>query len=195
MDISGQYRIAMPREAVWAALMDADVLRRCVPGCQSLEATAPNEYAGTVALVIGPVKASFDTALKLTDLDAPSSYRLTGSGQGGAVGFGEGYAAVELADAEGNATLLSYTAGFQVGGRLAQLGSRLVLGTTRKLADEFFEKFVSELDGRAERVAGPGGAPTRPMLTRSHRRLVLMSIALIVLLGLIWWLYGPGTAE
>lgn len=193
MDISGQYRIAMPREAVWQALMDADVLRRCVPGCQSLKETAPNEYAGTVALVIGPVKATFDTALKLTDLDPPTSYKLTGTGQGGAVGFGEGYAAVELSEAEGNETLLSYTAGFQVGGRLAQLGSRLVLGTTRKLVDQFFESFVNDLDGRVERVAAPAAAQVKPTL--GHRTLVLISVVVILLAWLAWWLFGPGTAQ
>lgn len=193
MDISGQYRIAMPREAVWAALMDADVLRRCVPGCQSLEETAPNEYAGKVALVIGPVKASFDTVLKLTDLDAPASYKLTGSGQGGAVGFGEGFAAVELADEQADETVLSYTAGFQVGGRLAQLGSRLVLGTTRKLVDEFFQNFINDLDGRAERIAPSAAAQAKP--TVAHRTLVWISVGVILLAWLAWWLLGPGTAE
>lgn len=183
----------MPREAVWAALLNADVLRRCVPGCQSLEQTAPNEYAAKVALVIGPVKASFDTALKLTDLDAPTSYSLTGSGQGGPVGFGEGRANVVLTDEDGDGTVLSYTAGFQVGGRLAQLGSRLVLGTTRKLVDEFFDNLVTDLDGRAERVVAPVAAQAKPTL--AHRTLVWISIAVILLGWLAWWLYGPGAAE
>ena len=172
--------------------MDTGVLRRCVPGCESLEETAPHEYAGKVALVIGPVKARFDTVLKLTELDAPSSYKLTGSGQGGAVGFGEGFAAVALADEGNGATTLSYTAGFQVGGRLAQLGSRLVLGTTRKLVDEFFENFVSDFDERAERLDAPEAEQARPSL--GHRTLVLASIAVILLLWLAWWLLGPGTA-
>lgn len=183
----------MPREAVWAALMDAEVLRRCVPGCQSLEETAPNEYAGKVALVIGPVKASFDTVLKLSDLDPPSAYKLTGSGKGGAVGFGEGHCDVVLAEEEGDATLLSYTSSFQVGGRLAQLGSRLVLGTTRKLVDEFFENFVSDFAGQAERVAAPSATQAKP--TIRHRTLVLLSIGVILLAWLAWWLFGPGTAE
>lgn len=182
----------MPREAVWAALMDADVLRRCVPGCQSLEETAPNEYAGKVALAIGPVKASFDTALKLTDLDAPASYKLTGSGQGGAVGFGEGFAAVSLQDESGEETVLRYTAGFQVGGRLAQLGSRLVLGTTRKLVDEFFENFINELDARAERVAAPVDAQPEP--TFGHRALGIVAIGVILLAWLAWRLLGQGAA-
>ena len=183
----------MPRQEVWAALMDADVLRRCVPGCQSLEATGQDEYTGKVALVIGPVKANFDTVLKLSDLDSPSSYKLTGAGKGGAVGFGEGFATVELSEEENEATLLSYTAGFQVGGRLAQLGSRLVLGTTRKLVDEFFENFVNELAGRAQRVAAPGATQAKPAL--GHRTLVLASVGLILLAWLAWWLFGPGTAE
>ena len=172
--------------------MDTDVLRRCVPGCESLEETAPHEYAGKIALVIGPVKASFDTVLKLTDLDAPSSYKLIGSGKGGAVGFGEGYAAVKLSEEE-EATVLSYTAGLQVGGRLAQLSSRLVLGTTRKLVDEFFESFVNELDGRSERVAPPIATQAKP--TRRHRTLVLISVGVVLLTWLAWWLFGPGTAE
>jgi len=192
VDISGQYRIAMPREAVWTALLDADVLRRCVPGCQSLEQVAPNEYAAKVALVIGPVKASFNTTLKLTDLNAPTSYRLTGSGQGGAVGFGEGHADVSLAEGEDGETLLSYTAGFQVGGRLAQLGSRLVLGTTRKLADEFFGNLVGDLDARTERVAVPVAEKTKPALGR--RTLVVILIGVILLLWLARSLLGSGTA-
>lgn len=173
--------------------MDTDVLRRCVPGCQSLEETAPNVYAGKVALVIGPVKANFDTALELTDLHPPASYKLKGSGQGGAVGFGEGYADVVLSEADDNETVLSYTAGFQVGGRLAQLGSRLVLGTTRKLVDEFFENFASNFDGDAERVAPPTAEQAQPTL--GHRALVLISIGVVLLAWLAWWLFGPGTAE
>jgi len=192
MDISGQYRIAMPREAVWQALMDPQVLSRCVPGCESLEQTAPDAYRARVALVIGPVRAKFDTDLKLLDLNPHESYRLSGTGRGGPVGFGEGRADVLLEEAEAGVTTLSYSAGFQVGGRLAQLGSRLVLGTTRKLVDEFFAKLVAEMDAESERIATRTLATLRP--TFRHRALVLSTVGLVLLALLVWWLLGPGTA-
>lgn len=192
MDIEGQYRVAMPREAVWAALMDPEMLRRCVPGCESLECSAPNEYHARVALVIGPVRAKFDTELRLEDLRPVESYRLSGSGRGGAVGFGEGRADVSLAEPEAGVTLLSYCADFKVGGRLAQLGSRLVLGATRKLADDFFAKLVAELSAPAEKLAPT--EPARPRRTLGHRLLILIPVGILLLALLVWWLLGPGTA-
>ncbi len=192
MDISGQYRIAMPREAVWQALMDPRVLSRCVPGCESLEQTAPNAYRARVALVIGPVRAKFDTDLKLLDLNPHESYSLSGAGRGGPVGFGEGRADVLLEAVDADVTTLSYSAGFQVGGRLAQLGSRLVLGTTRKLVDEFFANLVAEMNVESEKLATPTLATVKPALR--HRARVASGIALVLLALLIWWLLGPGTA-
>ena len=192
MDISGQYRIAMPRQAVWDALLDPGVLRRCVPGCESLEQSAPHEYRARIALVVGPVRAKFDTDLKLLDLKPIESYRLVGSGRGGPVGFGQGQAAVELEEPEPGVTTLTYSAGFQVGGRLAQLGSRLVLGTTRKLADEFFESFVAELSGASERIAPAEGSKGRRRL--GHRFIVFAVVVVALVALLIAWLLGPGTA-
>lgn len=193
MDITGQYRIAMPREAVWQALMDPAILGRCIPGCENLEQTAPGEYRARVALAIGPVRASFDTELSLMDLHEPESYRLAGAGRGGAVGFGRGEARVELSITENAATLLSYSAGFQVGGRLAQLGSRLVLGTTRKLVDEFFANLVSEMDAGAQRLdAVPVAASAR---AGRRRVLIAVSVGLIVLGLVLWRLLFSGTAR
>jgi len=178
----------MPREAVWQALMDPAVLRRCVPGCEQLEQTAPNEFRATVALAIGPARARFDTELSLLDLSPPESYRLRGSGKAGSVGFGQGTADVVLDAPEPSVTLLNYTAGFQVGGRLAQLGSRLVLGTTRKLADEFFGKLAHELDAGAVQTSNGITAAAK---TGSTLRNVVVAAVIAVLLALgAWWLYA-----
>jgi carbon monoxide dehydrogenase subunit G len=161
VDATGEHRLSVPREVVWNALMDPDVLRRCIPGCQSLERESPSAYRARIALVIGPVRAAFDTDLSLSDLNPPTSYRLTGSGRGGAVGFGQGHADVVLEEPEPGVTQLRYAAAFQVGGRLAQLGSRLVQGATRKLADDFFAALVAEIDRTAASAPAETAAPTR----------------------------------
>lgn len=159
MEIKGEYRIAAGRRMVWDALNDPLVLQKCIPGCESLERAADNEYHGRIAAAIGPVRAKFDTRIKLENLDPPQGYTLTGESKAGAAGFGRGSADVRLAEEEG-ATLLTYTADFQVGGKLAQVGSRLVAGTTRKIADDFFGCFAAELEaGQVHGAALPAGEP------------------------------------
>ena len=153
MDISGQYRIAAPRDVVWAALNDPEVLKRCIPGCKELESRSPTELAAKVALKIGPISATFAGAVTLENLDPPAGYTIVGQGQGGAAGFAKGRAVVVLAEA-GSETDLSYTAKAEVGGKLATLGGRLIRATSRKLADEFFGNFVAELNGE-ESAAEP----------------------------------------
>lgn len=147
MDIAGQYRISAPRDVVWAALNDPDVLRRCIPGCKELEQRSPTELAAKVALKIGPISATFNGSVTLENLDAPNGYTIVGQGQGGAAGFAKGRADVKLAEIEGGETDLSYTAKAEVGGKLATLGGRLIQATSKKLADEFFGNFVRELNG------------------------------------------------
>jgi carbon monoxide dehydrogenase subunit G len=165
--------------------MDVDTLSRCIPGCERLEQTAPNAYRARVALVVGPLRAAFDTDLSLTDIEPPESYRIAGSGRAGAVGFGQGEARVALTEDAEAATLLSYSAGFQVGGRLAQIGSRLVLGATRKLVDEFFANLVREMSATSARVDVRAAPAVRP------RRVVLLLAAGALLIGLLlWWLLG-----
>ena len=137
MKMDGTERIPAPREAVWAALNDPDVLRKCIPGCQSLEKTGENELAATVQVKMGPVKASFDGEVELTDIDAPASYTIRGSGKGGVAGHASGAAAVRLTEA-GEATELAYDVDAKVGGKIAQLGSRLIDSTAKKLAGQFF---------------------------------------------------------
>ena len=150
MDISGQYRIAAPRDVVWAALNDPDVLKRCIPGCKELEQRSPTDLAAKVALKIGPISATFTGAVTLENLDPPVGYTIVGQGQGGAAGFAKGRADVHLTDAgpePGTETDLAYTAKAEVGGKLATLGGRLIQATSKKLADEFFGNFVRELNG------------------------------------------------
>ncbi|WP_137129886.1 carbon monoxide dehydrogenase subunit G [Rhizobium sp. FY34] len=144
MDISGEERIAAPRTVVWEALNNPDILRQCIPGCQSLEQTSPTELAATVRLKIGPVSASFNGEVTLGDIKAPESYRISGEGKGGIAGFAKGFADVVLVE-QGSETILTYKAEAQVGGKLAQLGSRLIGSTSQKLAQQFFANFNAAL--------------------------------------------------
>ena len=153
MDMTGQYRIAAPREVVWAALNDPDVLRRCIPGCQELDRKSDTEFTAKVTLKIGPMNANFAGAVTLQDLNPPESYTIAGQGQGGAAGFAKGSAAVKLTS-DADHTVLDYTAKADVGGKLASLGGRLIQATSKKLTDEFFSKFVAEVGHLATRIAG-----------------------------------------
>ncbi len=155
MDMTGEERIAASREAVWAALNDVDVLRQCIPGCESLEKVSDNEMVARVKLSIGPVRTSFSGQVKLSDIDPPNGYRISGEGNGGVAGFAKGGATVRLED-DGPGTVLRYEAKADVGGKIAQLGSRLIDSTSRKLAGEFFQKF-SAVVGGAE-AGGPATA-------------------------------------
>ena len=146
MEIKGEYRIAAPREKVFAALNDPAVLQACIPGCESLEKTSDTEMKATVRMRIGPVSASFSGKVTLSDLDPPNGYRISGEGQGGAAGFAKGGAVVALKEEAGD-TILTYNVDAQVGGKIAQVGARLIDGTAKKLADEFFSKFAILVGG------------------------------------------------
>jgi carbon monoxide dehydrogenase subunit G len=158
MEMTGEQRIAAPRAKVWAALNDPEVLRRCIPGCQSLEKEAADRLKATVEIKIGPIGARFVGAVTLTDISAPNGYTITGEGQGGTVGFAKGGAKVTLADDGAEATILSYTVDAQVGGRLAQLGGPIIDATAKRLAGKFFDTF-------GEVVAGDTPAATSVPLT------------------------------
>ena len=144
MDITGEHRIAAPREAVWQALFDIETLKACIPGCKELEQTSPTRFAAEVQLKVGPVSATFAGTVELQDIDAPHGCRIVGQGNGGIAGFAKGGADVKLA-ADGDETSLSYDAKAEIGGKLAALGSRLVQATSRKLADQFFTAFTDRL--------------------------------------------------
>jgi carbon monoxide dehydrogenase subunit G len=165
MNITGQYRIAAPREVVWAALNDPDVLRRSIPGCQELDRKSDTEFTAKVALKIGPMNANFTGAVTLQDLNPPESYTIAGQGQGGAAGFAKGSAAVRLTP-DSDHTILDYTAKADVGGKLASLGGRLIQATSKKLADEFFSKFAAEVGSEDEATTAGDTPPAEAKQSR-----------------------------
>ena len=146
MDMSGEVRIAAPREAVWRALNDPETLRQCIPGCEEIEKLSDTEMTAKVTAKVGPVKAKFGGRVTLSDLDPPNGYKITGEGEGGVAGFAKGGAVVGLTDKDGG-TLLTYNVEAQIGGKLAQLGQRLINGSAKKLADEFFSNFAKAVQG------------------------------------------------
>ena len=142
MTMNGQVQLPASREVVWAKLNDPDVLKNCIPGCESLEKLSDTEFQAVAVNKIGPVKARFKGKIRLTDLDPPNGYRISGEGDGGVAGFAKGGATVALTPQDGGGTQLSYHVDAQIGGKLAQLGQRLVNGAAKKMADQFFEKFA-----------------------------------------------------
>src|SRR6185312_17448186 len=142
MDITGEYFIPVARTQVWAALNDTDILKASIPGCEAINRLSENEIEATVTAKIGPVKATFKGLVKLSDLDPPNAYTIGGEGKGGVAGFAKGSAKVRLTDAPGGTTL-HYDADAAVGGKLAQIGTRLISSSAKKIADEFFTRFVA----------------------------------------------------
>ena len=145
MDLRGTYSLNAEVDKVWAALFDEHVLAACIPGCQELSQTAPQAFAATVKLKIGPVSAKFKGDVEITDAIAPSTCKLTGRGSGGIAGFAKGTANVTLTPTP-DGTTLDYVADAALGGKIASLGSRLMQSTTRKLADQFFGSFSEHLE-------------------------------------------------
>jgi len=146
MTMTGEVQLAATREVVWAKLNDAEVLRACIPGCEELNKSSDTEFVAVATQKIGPVKARFKGKVHLTDLDPPNGYKISGEGEGGVAGFAKGGAIVSLAEKDGG-TLLSYNVEAQIGGKLAQLGQRLINGAAKKVADEFFKNFAVTVAG------------------------------------------------
>ena len=148
MELKGERTIAAPRDVTWAALNDPQMLQACIAGCESLEKTGDDAYAAVVAMKVGPVSARFRGNLRLTEVVPPSSYTLVFDGQGGVAGFGKGSAEVSLAELDDGQTLLSYVARASIGGKMAQIGSRLVDAAAGKIANDFFVAFEKALQAR-----------------------------------------------
>lgn len=159
MQMTGEYRISAPRQAVWDALNDPQVLKQCIPGCDELNRTDDGGFEAKVTAKVGPVRAKFAGKVTLSDLDPPNGYTIAGQGQGGAAGFAKGGAKVNLQD-DGDGTVLSYTVDATVGGKLAQIGSRLIDATAKKMADDFFSCFAETVGGvPAEAVPAEAAPP------------------------------------
>ncbi len=162
MDMKGEYRIEAPRQTVWDALNDPEILKRAIPGCEEITKTSDTEMTAKVTAKVGPVKAKFQGNVTLSDIVPPESYTISGEGKGGAAGFAKGGAKVALAE-DGAATILTYEVNANVGGKLAQIGSRLIDGTAKKMADDFFGTFATLVGGPAPaeaEAAAEAPAPT-----------------------------------
>ncbi|HEX6142912.1 MAG TPA: carbon monoxide dehydrogenase subunit G [Geminicoccaceae bacterium] len=213
MDMSGEYRIPAARQKVWEALNDPEVLRASIPGCQSLEKVSDDQFEARVTAKVGPVKSTFNGSVRLSDINPPESYTISGEGKGGAAGFAKGGADVRLREDGPDETVLTYTARADVGGKLAQLGSRLIDGTAKKMADEFFSNFRDQVTGppepapavaaaapeaaapaagapapaarEREREAAPGGFGEPSMQALLQNRLVWAAGAILLLMILV----------
>jgi carbon monoxide dehydrogenase subunit G len=145
MTMNGEYELAVPPQAVWEKLNDAATLKACIPGCEQLDKTSDTEFQAVATVKIGPVKAKFKGRVTLSDLDPPNGYKISGQGDGGVAGFAKGGATVKLTPKNGG-TLLAYNVDAQIGGKLAQLGQRLVNGAAKKIADDFFANFANAVN-------------------------------------------------
>ncbi len=167
MDMTGEQRIPAPKQVVWDALNDVDALKASIPGCKEVEKKSDTEFSALVQIAVGPVKATFKGEVTLSDIDAPNGYTLTGQGSGGAAGFGKGSAEVTLTEENGE-TIVSYNAHASVGGKLAQIGQRLIDSTAKKLTRQFFENFAAHITAEQgpaedlkEEAAPPAAAATQ----------------------------------
>ena len=204
MDMTGEYRIPAPRQRVWEMLNDPEVLAKAIPGCESLQKISDTELQAKVTAKVGPVSATFAGKVTLSDLDPPAAYTISGEGSGGVAGFAKGGARVQLLEDGPSATILKYEAKAEVGGKLAQIGSRLIQGTAKKMADEFFGKFAelvaaaqpAEAAPAAEAApppprpaAPPPPAPPPPAGIAGIPWIWIVAAA-VVLVVLLWTLFG-----
>ena len=209
MEINGEQRIPAQQQVVWEALNDTEALKASIPGCETVDKISETQYTARLTMSIGPVKAKFTGDVTLTDIDAPNGYTITGKGSGGAAGFGKGSAKVTLIS-EGNSTLLRYAANASVGGKLAQIGQRLVDSAAKKMADEFFTNFTAYLTAKGVAAAAlatessdtpalPEAASTTatvatvsPTVSNDNNKMmspgVWIGIAAVIAALLIWYL-------
>jgi hypothetical protein len=179
MDMTGEQLIALPQQRVWEALNDPQVLKDCIPGCETMEKVSDTEYRVVLSAAVGPVQAKFNGKLLLSDLNPPNSYALSFEGSGGAAGFGKGDCKVSLSEANGG-TRLAYICHATIGGKLAQVGSRLIDGVARKMADDFFAKF----NERVVPAAQPTAAASAPSKAKIPLWAWVVGIVVLVLLAL-----------
>ncbi len=190
MELHGERLIPASLETTWAALNDPQTLQACIAGCESLERTGDDAYTAVVAMKIGPVSARFKGNLKMTDIDAPNGYTIAFDGQGGVAGFGKGSADVKLSAEGAAATKLAYHARATVGGKMAQIGSRLIDATAAKITEDFFKAFEANLQARQEPVDGvPRPAPVPvPARVRQPAGTLGWVLAAIVVLATIYFI-------
>jgi carbon monoxide dehydrogenase subunit G len=164
MEMTGERQIAAPRQRVWEALNDPAVLKASIPGCDSVDRTGDDSFEAKVSVKLGPMSAKFGGKVQLTNINPPASYTISGEGSGGAMGFAKGGADVALEEVGPNATVLRYAVKAQVGGKMAQLGARLIDSTAKSMADQFFDRFAAQVSQpeAAEAPAAPAGPVIAP---------------------------------
>ncbi|MEE8189561.1 MAG: carbon monoxide dehydrogenase subunit G [Kiloniellales bacterium] len=189
MQMSGEYRIEAPRETVWAALNDPEILKQAIPGCEEIEKVSGTEFTAKVKTKVGPVSAKFSGAVTLSDLDPPKGYTISGQGKGGPAGFAKGGAKVSLEE-DGDATILRYEANAQVGGKLAQIGSRLIDATAKKMADDFFSSFAEVVGGPAPAEAAPEAPATAEAAPGGGLRPIVWIAGLIAIVAVLLAIFG-----
>ena len=162
MEMTGERQIAAPRQRVWEALNDPAVLKAAIPGCDSVERTGDDSFEAKVSVKLGPMSAKFGGKVQLTNINPPASYTISGEGSGGAMGFAKGGADVALEEVGPNATVLRYSVKAQVGGKMAQLGARLIDSTAKSMADQFFDRFAAQVSPPAPVEAAPAGPVMAP---------------------------------
>ena len=187
MEMKGEHRISAPREEVWSALNDTEILKASLPGCESMEVTGENAFIAKITAKVGPVKAKFTLNITLSDLDPPNGYTITGEGKGGVAGFANGGATVSLRE-DGSNTILCFSVKANVGGKLAQLGARLIDGVAKKMADEFFGTFseiVGNNDSASEQPAQLSATDTQQesLISRMPGWVWIALLGVITLLG------------
>ncbi len=186
MQMSGEYRIEAPREAVWAALNDPEILKQAIPGCEEIEKVSDTEFAAKVKAKVGSVSAKFSGAVTLSDLDPPQGYTISGEGKAGTAGFAKAGAKVRL-EADGAATILRYDVNAQVGGKLAQIGSRVIDGVAKKMADDFFGRFKEVVaPGAAEEAPAPAVSAAVPGRLLGIGARIWIAVAIVAALILIY---------
>jgi uncharacterized protein len=196
MDMTGEYRIAASRAAVWAALNDPEILRQSIPGCDEIDKTSDTEFTAKVTAKVGPVKARFGGKVTLSDIDPPNGYTISGEGSGGAAGFAKGGAKVSLSE-DGSQTVLRYSVQANVGGKLAQIGSRLIDGTARKMAEDFFGRFSELVAAQAAApvetaapIAVPAAVIPEPPAGSSGLHPAVWSAGLVVIIAVLLWYFA-----
>jgi carbon monoxide dehydrogenase subunit G len=188
MELQGERIIPATVDATWAALNDPEVLKACIAGCESLERTGDNTYSALVAVKVGPVSARFKGNLEMTNVQAPNSYTINFDGQGGVAGFGKGSADVKLTP-EGAQTKLAYAAKAQVGGKMAQIGSRLIDAAAGKITEDFFKAFEAHLQAAVPVPAGAAPVPAAVPASGGSNRLMWI-IGAIVVIAILYFMFG-----
>ncbi len=195
MDMTGEYRISAPRSRVWEALNDPEILKQCIPGCEEIQKQSDTEMTAKVVTKVGPVKAKFAGKVTLSDIDAPNGYTITGEGSGGAMGFAKGGADVRLEEVGPSETLLRYNVKAQVGGKMAQLGGRLIDSTANQMAGLFFDRLAAQLTPTmppASALATPAPVSHKHIPIAGAIPSEILGVPIPILLGgaaMLWVLY------